>query len=363
MPIPLKFKAVLDDSAFMAGIRRIKTASSKLGGRMGAGAGALGRGGAGLVGGIGAAAGVRNIANQADALYNLSRKTGMTTTSLAALAEMGKGANIEIEQLAASVVKMQAAMGTKTGQDAIKELGLNLEEIKAMKPEEQFQAIGSAIGAIADQNKKIELSKGIFQRGGSDMFELFDDLGKLDMSKVSQNAKQMGEAAKPIADAMDKLGSFGVGVAARGATMMKQLLEGDIKGLFSKTPAAAKEVAKAAAAVKKLGPLSGSSGLNALAMYPQTDPFNRARHVPTGVSFASVANPDALGVGRKEEGLSGTKWGLRGASGLGIYGTGNVGTGGQAYGKIARGDADKAAVLKAAEDLAVIRKKVEEMME
>lgn len=237
MPIPLKFKAALDDSAFMAGIRRIKTASSKLGGRAGAAAGALGRGGAGLVGGIGAAAGVRSIANQADQLYNLSRKTGMTTTSLAALAEMGKGANIEMEQLAKSVVRMQQSMETKAGQDAIESLGLNLEELKAMRPEEQFRQIGAAIGSIADQNKKIDATKGIFQRGGSDLFELFDDIGKLDMGKVSQNAKQMGEAAKPIADAMDKLGSFGVGVAARGATMMKQLLEGDIKGFFSRSRA------------------------------------------------------------------------------------------------------------------------------
>lgn len=229
MPIFLKFKAALDDSAFMAGMRRIQTAAGRMGRGIGRGANAIGgfglRGGA--IGAIAAGAGARAIMRDADALYNLSRKTGMAATSLAALAEMGKGANLEMEQLAQAAAMMSNNLGTAKGQKAIVDMGLSLEEIQKLKPEEQFFKIGKAIGQIGDQTQKVGASRAIFGRRAADMFELFDDIEKLDMSKVSENAKLMGDAAKDISDFADKIAHAGVTAKSWGAKLIQDLLRGD----------------------------------------------------------------------------------------------------------------------------------------
>lgn len=279
MPIPLKFKAALDDSAFMAGMRRINTAVTKhmrsttgrvIGGAVGMGRAGLAIGGGAVTAGVLAAGAARNIGREADALYNLSRRTGMTTTSLAALAEMGKGANVEMEELAAASVKLGRALTTSEGQRAIEELHLNLGELKKLKPEEQFQKIGAAIGAIGDQSVKLQMTKDLFGKSGSSLFELFDDLGKMDMSKVSKNAQQMGENAKDIADASDTIEQAIVGLKAKGAVIMGDILRGEFlpklgnalfkrESILREADAAAKAATPAAA---KPNPFAGFTTAN-----------------------------------------------------------------------------------------------------
>lgn len=323
MPIPLKFKAALDDSAFMAGIRRIKTAGSKLGRGFGGGGAAGGRGRmGGGVGGPGSliamgavTAGIAKVTNEADALYNLSRKTGIATTSLAALAEMSKTANIETDQLASSVSKMQRnlAEDTPATAKALKTLGLSLKDLDTMRPEDQLLAIGSAIGAMEDGAQKAGVAMALFGRGGTDLFEFFDTIGTLDMTKISANAKRMGESAKTLAEARDVIDKFMFGVNARAAANLADLIKaggnkGDVKGLLSALLGRTKDP-QDATEEDMLPPVRSTGGFG------------------------------ALDVGRKEIGLTKGR-GLKGASGLGIYGTeAGTGSGGQAYGYIKRGDA------------------------
>jgi hypothetical protein len=239
MAIPLKFKASLDDSAFMAGIRRIKTAGTGLArGVGGAGRGA-GRGvggflgiGGGTIAAAGAGIFARSIIKDADALQNLSRKTGMSTTSLAALAEMGKSANIEMEQLAQSVSFMQAAIakGSPATIKALSDMGVTIDDLQGLKPEETFAKIGAAIGKMSDQNAKAAAARGMFGRGGSSLFEMFDDIANLDMSKVSENAKRMGESAKELSDFSDSLEQFAFKAKSYGASFLKDVVSGDIFG-------------------------------------------------------------------------------------------------------------------------------------
>lgn len=234
MPIGLKFKASLDDSAFMAGIRRIKTASAGIARGLGRanratgfGASLATLGGGAVAAGALGVAGARAVMRQGDELYNLSRKTGMATQSLAALAEMAAGANIDLEEVAAASAKLSKNLATKEGKAAVEDLGLSFAEIKKLRPEEQFARIGAAIAAISDQSRKVTETNALFGKGGSSLFEMFDDISKLDMSRVSENAKTMGDAAKNIADANDKIQSAIFKAKSFGAGMLNDIIEGN----------------------------------------------------------------------------------------------------------------------------------------
>lgn len=262
--------------------------------------------GGGLIAGGLVTAGIAKVTNEADELYNLSRKTGIATTSLAALAEMSKQANIETDQLANSVVKMQnnLAKNEPATAEALHALGLSLTELDAMKADEQLITIGAAIAKMNEGARKANVTQAIFGRGGADLFEFFDTIGSLDMTKISKNAKMMGESAVTLAKAKDVIDEKMFGVNARAAKMLAQLVEGDIKGFFGRD--------KNEEAEEEMLPLVRAIG----------------------------EGEGALDVGRKERGLSKGR-GLKGASGLGIYGMKDgTGTGAvNAYGYIKRGDA------------------------
>lgn len=316
MPIGLKYKATLDDSQFIARLNRMHREVDR-GPRGGGVIGRGGRGGGGgFIGGIGARTlgaaalgmGARNVMRDADQMHNLSRKTGIAVQSLAALAEMGKTANIEIDQLAASVVKMDVALSRRTPQaaKALADMGLTFEELDKLKPEEKFAKIGAALAQMGEG--KASAANALFGRSGTDFFEMFDDIAKLDMNRVSENAKRIAGSAKTLADAQDAIDKATMGLKARAMQFMAGLISGDANKV-----------------VGALAPTAEAPGEE------ETEP----------VVIAEKGFRDTLGFGRKESGLTAGR--LAPGRGIGTLGSPEgLGGAGSAHSRVSRGDAARA---------------------
>lgn len=334
MPIFLKFKAALDDSAFMAGIRRIRTASGKLGrGVVGAG-GRAGRGIGGFLGGatgvtglslLGTAAGAglasKKLIDQADAMDRLSAKTGITVEQLARLQGMAATTDVSLESMSTAIVRMQNNLEKGTANKALEDIGLSLRDLEGLAPDEKFLKIGKAINETGDDAKRTAAAMSVFGRGGADLFELFRDMETVDAEAVNKNAKAIAEGAKVLAPLADKISQGKFAIMAKG-----------MQGLGATV-----------AGAKKL------MGIQDEEVRPE-------------MLITTPRWRDTLGVGRKEEGLNTGRQGfgrLAPSAGLGTFGTAEgMGFSGGVHSVVRRGDHRRATAEQNA-----LRKGIKDMQE
>jgi len=185
-----------------------------------------------------------------DEIYEMSKRTGIGTVALSELRYMAQLSGTSIEGLEIGIKRMQmvlsdAFQGAPEATKAITDLGLSIEDLKAMSPEEQFYALGVAIAQIEDPTIRAATATQIFGRSGTDLLPMLAD-GAEGIAKMREEAHQYGriideEAAKKsdaFNDALTKLKeSFGKIADAIGSTLMPiltQLMEDKIVPLITK---------------------------------------------------------------------------------------------------------------------------------
>jgi len=185
-----------------------------------------------------------------DEIYEMSKRTGIGTVALSELRYMAQLSGTSIEGLEIGIKRMQmvlsdAFQGAPEATKAITDLGLSIEDLKAMSPEEQFYALGVAIAQIEDPTIRAAIATQIFGRSGTDLLPMLAD-GAEGIAKMREEAHQYGriideEAAKKsdaFNDALTKLKeSFGKIADAIGSTLMPiltQLMEDKIVPLITK---------------------------------------------------------------------------------------------------------------------------------
>ena len=219
--------------------KALKTAQKDLNefgsGIMGIGAGIAGMGAAITTGLTGA---LLHFADTGSALNDLSASTGISTT---ALAELGYAADMtggSMEAVESAIGKMQKNLGgvgeesakVKAGLEA---MGLSVAQISGLAPEEQFQAIAEAIGAIEDPSQQSAAAMAVFGNSGRDLLPMMKDIKAL-----REEARELGIAPSPesiaaadaIGDAIDRVrkvvGSAFFEIGAAVAPMAMELLDG-----------------------------------------------------------------------------------------------------------------------------------------
>jgi hypothetical protein len=185
-----------------------------------------------------------------DEIYEMSKRTGLGTVALSELRYMAELSGTSIEGLEIGIKRMQMVLsdafsGAPEATKAINELGLSIEELKAMSPEEQFYALGLAIAQIEDPTIRAATATQIFGRSGTDLLPMLAN-GADGIAKMREEAHEYGrivdeEAAKKsdaFNDALVKLKeSFGKIADAIGSTLMPiltDLMEQKIVPLITK---------------------------------------------------------------------------------------------------------------------------------
>lgn len=156
---------------------------------------------------------LQHFADVGGALDDMSQRTGI---SAAALAELGHAADMSgtnIEGVEKGIIKMQktlgeAAEGSAAARDAIHGLGLSMEDLQGMSPDEQFEKLATTIAAIEDPTEKATAAMSVFGKSGTSLIPLFNDIERL-----REEARNLGlapddktvQAAAELGDAFDRV--------------------------------------------------------------------------------------------------------------------------------------------------------------
>lgn len=192
----------------------LKEASEQLNGFgssvMGIGA-KIGGMGAAIVGSLTGA--IMHFADAGSALNDLSARTGIGTTALAELGYAAGMTGTEIASFESGVKKMQKNLGgigpeSKKAQEALAAMGLSMDMISGLSPEDQFQAIAESIGSIQDPSQKAAAAMAVFGGSGTDLIPMMENIREL-----RAEARELGIAPSPesiaaadaIGDAIDRV--------------------------------------------------------------------------------------------------------------------------------------------------------------
>ena len=166
-----------------------------------------------------------------DSLAKMSKRTGFSVESLSQLGYAAEISGASIENLETGIRRMQrsisdAGRGLSTATDALAALGVSVEELAGLTPEEQFNRIADGLAGIADPTKKAAVAMELFGRAGTMLLPMMAK-GAAGIAALKAEADAMGltistkdaKAAEVFTDKMAvmwktlKVGAFTIGAA------------------------------------------------------------------------------------------------------------------------------------------------------
>jgi hypothetical protein len=140
---------------------------------------------------------VLHFASVGDALDKMSLRTGVSSTALAELGFAAEQSGASMETVESALQRMQKNLGG-IGPESIKTtaaleaLGLSVDEIQGLSPEDQFQLIAERIGAIEDPTQKAAAAMAVFGQGGRELLPMLSSIREL-----REEARDLGIAPSP----------------------------------------------------------------------------------------------------------------------------------------------------------------------
>jgi len=135
-------------------------------------------------------------ANAADAIRELSLRTGIGAEALSHYQAMAEMSGVSLEQFTTGIGKMQrslveAATGTDAQRAAFERLGLSVSEVLKLSPEEQFQEIAEAISNLGSAAERTAAAQEIFGRAGAALLPVMAQ-GKAGISAIADEMDRFG---------------------------------------------------------------------------------------------------------------------------------------------------------------------------
>jgi TP901 family phage tail tape measure protein len=134
------------------------------------------------------------------------------------LAYAAKQADIDFNSLGTSLRKMQvflseAGSGSKEANKTLAALGLTIEQLRALAPEDQFELLADRVNALQDPADRARAAVDLFGRAGADLLPLFEQ-GAAGIRAAREEAQRMGatltgEQATALAEADDSIKRMG----------------------------------------------------------------------------------------------------------------------------------------------------------
>ena len=185
-------------------------------GKIGKLAKGLGKGLAGIgVAAVGMGlASVKSFADAGDEVQKMALKTGFSTEALSELKHAANLSGTSIQGLEKGFKKMSsvvldAQQGLSTGTDALAMMGMTVEDLAGLDPEQTFLKMSEAIADIEDPIIKAAAAQDVFGKAGVDLLPMLAN-GAEGLKEMREEANDLGlvfsqEAADDAADFKDSL--------------------------------------------------------------------------------------------------------------------------------------------------------------
>jgi hypothetical protein len=125
------------------------------------------------------------------AMDDLAQRTGASTDALQGLqvaADLAGVQSLEGALQKVTVVLGDAANGSESAQKAFSKIGLSVEDLMSLSPEDQFRAVAKAISAIPDSASQAAAAVDLFGKSGVELLPLFAS----NLAEIEKRAKQLG---------------------------------------------------------------------------------------------------------------------------------------------------------------------------
>jgi hypothetical protein len=147
---------------------------------------------AGIAGAAALAASISQAADRIDHLAKTADKLGVPIQRLQALQRAGELTGVSVNTMNMAVQRMtrrvsEAANGTGEAVKALKELGLDAQQLANMSPDKQFQSIANAMQNVSSQGDRVRLA-----------MRLFDSEGVSLVNTLAQGSAFIDETAKRL---------------------------------------------------------------------------------------------------------------------------------------------------------------------
>ena len=131
-----------------------------------------------------------------DEIDKMSLRTGIAASSLSELRYAAQIAGTNIGTMEKGIKKMaktivDAETGLETYVRSFDRIGISVEEIARLKPEDQFTLIGEAIAGLSSETEKAATAQEIFGRAGTQLLPLFKQ-GADGISELREQARELG---------------------------------------------------------------------------------------------------------------------------------------------------------------------------
>ncbi len=205
----------IDKSLFMKGLGAAKQAVTDFGGGLMKIGGLIAGAGAAILGPLAGA--VLQFSAMGSEINDLAAKTGFGVEALSEYKFAAEQTGASMEDIGTSAKKMQKLLaeaegGSKTAAASLANIGLTVNDLKGLAPEEQFQKIADQLATIESPAQRTAAAMEVFGKSGTNLLPMVDNLKALRQEARDLNLVPSAEAissADDIGDALDKVAAVG----------------------------------------------------------------------------------------------------------------------------------------------------------
>lgn len=182
------------DSKLIAGLRAAQGHLKSFGKNISIAGGSAAAAGGAVLGPMLAASNV--FASSGDELSKAADKTGISVEALSELRHAASQSAVDFKQLGSAVNKQQrtlaeAANGNTTAAESFSNIGLKVEDLLALSPDQQFEAIADKISQIEDPAQRTAAAMDIFGKSGADLMPMMIG-GAQGIEALRKEARDLG---------------------------------------------------------------------------------------------------------------------------------------------------------------------------
>jgi hypothetical protein len=147
----------------------------------------------------------KEIFSLADNIVKLSDKTGLSIEEVQRLSYVADQSGNSVEQLTDAVSQMQNRLQDPKAQQAVRDLGINFEQLKAAGPYQQLELIAEAIGKVSDPARQAQLAIELFGKSGAEILPTLKSHFRELANEVVTSSADSVRALDQEGDALDRL--------------------------------------------------------------------------------------------------------------------------------------------------------------
>lgn len=138
---------------------------------------------------------VSSVSTSLDSLNDLSNRIDVPVQQLQSLGLAAKLSGVDTEQFATAVTRLGVSIGKADPGGAfdktLRSVGVSLAEIRGLRPEQQFEQISAAIGALPTSADRAAAAVEIFGKQGAALVPLFKE-GAASVEELTARAERLG---------------------------------------------------------------------------------------------------------------------------------------------------------------------------